>query len=307
MMYKKLVGRSLILALLLSGSLSVGAQKITQQFRNVPLKTVLKEVEKQLQYSVIYKKDEVNENKQITHNFKDASVEDVLSVILDNGLSYSIQGKMIVISQKGATVSVSQQKKKVTGVVKDKTGEPVIGANVIERGTTNGTVTDLDGRFTLEVPQNAVLQVSYIGYMEQEIPVNNRNDIPVSLLDDTQNLDEIVVVGYGTQKKVNLTGAVSSVKAEVLENRTTSDPVNMLTGNVSGVTIVQNAGQPGADGAALRVRGVGTLGNSEAMVIIDGVESSMSNVDPNDIENISVLKDAAAALFMVCVRRTVSF
>ncbi|WP_374048098.1 TonB-dependent receptor [uncultured Parabacteroides sp.] len=295
MMYKKLVGRSLILALLLSGSLSVGAQKITQQFRNVPLKTVLKEVEKQLQYSVIYKKDEVNENKQITHNFKDASVEDVLSVILDNGLSYSIQGKMIVISQKGATVSVSQQKKKVTGVVKDKTGEPVIGANVIERGTTNGTVTDLDGRFTLEVPQNAVLQVSYIGYMEQEIPVNNRNDIPVSLLDDTQNLDEIVVVGYGTQKKVNLTGAVSSVKAEVLENRTTSDPVNMLTGNVSGVTIVQNAGQPGADGAALRVRGVGTLGNSEAMVIIDGVESSMSNVDPNDIENISVLKDAAAA------------
>lgn len=179
--------------------------------------------------------------------------------------------------------------------MKDKTGEPVIGANVIERGTTNGTVTDLDGRFTLEVPRNAVLQISYIGYMEQEIPVNNRNDISVSLLDDTQNLDEIVVVGYGTQKKVNLTGAVSSVKADVLENRTTSDPVNMLTGNVSGVTIVQNAGQPGADGAALRVRGVGTLGNSEAMVIIDGVESSMSNVDPNDIENISVLKDAAAA------------
>lgn len=295
MMYKKLVGRSLILALLLSGSLSVDAQKITQQFRNVPLKTVLEEVEKQLQYSVIYKKDEVNEQKQINHNFKDASVEEVLSAILDKGLSYSIQGKMIVISQKTTKASSPQQQKKVTGVVKDKTGEPVIGANVIERGTTNGTVTDIDGRFTLEVPQNAVLQVSYIGYMEQEIPVNNRSDISVSLLDDTQNLDEIVVVGYGTQKKVNLTGAVSSVKADVLENRTTSDPVNMLTGNVSGVTIVQNAGQPGADGAALRVRGVGTLGNSEAMVIIDGVESSMSNVDPNDIENISVLKDAAAA------------
>ena len=295
MMYKKHVGRSLILALLLSGSLSVDAQKITQQFRNVPLKTVLEEVEKQLQYSVIYKKDEVNEQKQINHNFKDASVEEVLSAILDKGLSYSIQGKMIVISQKTTKASAPQQQKKVTGVVKDKTGEPVIGANVIERGTTNGTVTDLDGRFTLEVPQNAVLQVSYIGYMEQEIPVNNRSDISVSLLDDTQNLDEIVVVGYGTQKKVNLTGAVSSVKADVLENRTTSDPVNMLTGNVSGVTIVQNAGQPGADGAALRVRGVGTLGNSEAMVIIDGVESSMSNVDPNDIENISVLKDAAAA------------
>lgn len=223
MMYKKHVGRSLILALLLSGSLSVDAQKITQQFRNVPLKTVLEEVEKQLQYSVIYKKDEVNEQKQINHNFKDASVEEVLSAILDKGLSYSIQGKMIVISQKTTKASAPQQQKKVTGVVKDKTGEPVIGANVIERGTTNGTVTDLDGRFTLEVTLNAVLQVSYIGYMEQEIPVNNRSDISVSLLDDTQNLDEIVVVGYGTQKKVNLTGAVSSVKADVLENRTTSD------------------------------------------------------------------------------------
>ena len=160
MMYKKLVGRSLILALLLSGSLSVDAQKITQQFRNVPLKTVLEEVEKQLQYSVIYKKDEVNEQKQINHNFKDASVDEVLSAILDNGLSYSIQGKMIVISLKTAKTSTPQQQKKVTGVVKDKTGEPVIGANVIERGTTNGTVTDLDGRFTLEVPRNAVLQIS---------------------------------------------------------------------------------------------------------------------------------------------------
>lgn len=295
MMYKKHVGRSLILALLLSGPLSADAQKITRQFRNVPLKTVLEEVEKQLQYSVIYKKDEVNEHKQVTHNFEDASVEEVLSAILDNGLSYSIQGKMIVISQKTARTSAPQQQKKVSGVVKDNTGEPVIGANVIERGTTNGTVTDLDGRFTLEVPQNAVLQISYIGYTDQEVPVNGRSDLSILLADDMQKLDEVVVVGYGTQKKVNLTGAVSSVKGDVLENRTTSDPVNMLTGNVSGVTIVQNAGQPGADGAALRVRGVGTLGNSEAMVIIDGVESSMSNVDPNDIENISVLKDAAAA------------
>ena len=187
-----------------------------------------------------------------------------------------------------------QQTKQITGTVVDGAGIPIIGANVVVKGTTNGTITDLDGKFILEAEQGATLEISYIGYITQEIKITG-SQLSVTLKEDTQNLEEVVVVGYGTQKKVNLTGAVSNVKSEMMENRTTSDPVNMLTGNVSGVTIVQNSGQPGADGAALRVRGVGTLGNSEAMVIIDGVESSMNNVDPNDIENISVLKDAAAA------------
>ena len=187
-----------------------------------------------------------------------------------------------------------QQSKKVQGVVIDAAGAPIIGANVMVKGTTNGTITDLDGKFVIDIPNGAILEISYIGYISQEIKPTNSN-ISITLKEDTQNLEEVIVVGYGIQKKVNLTGAVSNVKSEMMENRTTSDPVNMLTGNVSGVTIVQNSGQPGADGAALRVRGVGTLGNSEAMVIIDGVESSMSNVDPNDIENISVLKDAAAS------------
>ena len=191
--------------------------------------------------------------------------------------------------------SVAQQTKKITGTVVDASGFPVIGANVVEKGTTNGTITDLDGNFTLDVAPNAQLHISYIGFIDQVIDVKGKSSFQIKLSEDTQKLDEVVVVGYGTQKKVNLTGSVSNVKADLMENRTTSDPVNMLTGNVAGVTIVQNSGQPGADGAALRVRGVGTLGNSEAMVLIDGVESSMNNVDPNDIENISVLKDAAAA------------
>lgn len=236
----------------------------------------------------------MNEPKQITRNFEDTSIEDVLSVLLDSGLNYTIQDKMIVISRKSET-NINQPQKKITGKVKDKTGEPVIGANVIEKGTPNGTVTDVNGNFSLGLSQSSVVQISYIGYLPQEISVKDRSTINISLLDDTQAIEEVVVVGYGTQKKVNLTGAVSNVKADLLENRTTADPVNMLTGNVAGVTIVQNSGQPGADGAALRVRGVGSLGNSEAMVIIDGVESSMTNVDPNDIENISILKDAAAS------------
>lgn len=298
MNYKKHVGRSLIVALLLSGSMTMNAQKVTYQFKEASLKTALKEVEKQLQFSIIYKKGVVNEDKLITENFENASLEDVLTSILGEDLTWTIQGKMIVISKKEhyQPWNLQQQKqKRISGIIKDATGEPIIGANVVEKGTTNGTVTDMDGKFSLDVQNNGVLQVSYIGYLTKEIPVSGKSSFNVILSDDSQNLNEVVVVGYGTQKKVNLTGAVSTVKSEMLENRTTSNTVNMLTGQIAGVTIVQNTGQPGVDAGNLRVRGIGTLGNAEAMVVIDGVESSMSNVDPNDIESISVLKDAAAS------------
>ena len=219
MTYKKHVGRSLIMALLLSGSLTMDAQKVTYQFKETSLKTALKEVEKQLQYSIIYKKDVVNEDKLITKNFEDASVEEVLASILGEDLTWSIQGKMIVISKKetGQNTKVQQQKqKRISGVIKDAAGEPIIGANVVEKGTTNGTVTDMDGKFTLDVQDKGVLQVSYIGYLTQELSVSGKSSFNVIMVDDSQNLSEVVVVGYGTQKKVNLTGAVSIVKSEML-------------------------------------------------------------------------------------------
>lgn len=165
-MYRKHVGRALILALMLSGATSMNAQRITRQFKNVPLKTVLAEVEKELQYSIIYKKDEVNERKQITRDFKDASLEEVLSAVLDNGLSYSVQGKMIVISKKEAAgSSITQQKQIIVkGIVKDENGEPVVGANVVEKGTSNGTITDMDGNFSLSISEGSKLSITYIGY-----------------------------------------------------------------------------------------------------------------------------------------------
>lgn len=196
---------------------------------------------------------------------------------------------------KGELVSTYQQTRKVTGKITDPAGIPIIGANVIEKGTTNGTITNMDGQFSLEVSSNAILHISYIGYVDKQVQVGNQSVFNLQLSEDTQNLDEVVVVGYGTQKKVNLTGAVSNIKSDMLENRTTPNAVNMLTGQVSGVTIVQNSGQPGADAGSLRVRGVGTLGKAEAMVVVDGVESTLGSVDPNDIESISVLKDAAAS------------
>ncbi len=161
--------------------------------------------------------------------------------------------------------------------------------------TTNGTITDVDGKFTLNVSVGAKLKVSYIGYNDQQITVGNSNSYTIILKEDTESLDEVVVVGYGTQKKVNLTGSVATISSDKLVNRTSANVTNMLAGQMPGVTIIQNTGQPGADAGVLRVRGLGTMGDASAMVVVDGVESTMSSVDPNDIENISILKDAAAS------------
>lgn len=191
---------------------------------------------------------------------------------------------------------VSQQKtKKISGTVLDETGLPVIGANVVQKGTTNGIITDIDGRFSLDIPEDAVLEISYIGYLTQSMPVGNKFSFQITLREDTQKLDEVVVVGFGTQKKVNLTGAVSAVSGEQLSGLPATNVANMLQGKLPGVSITSETGQPGREGTSIRIRGVGTMNNSDPMVLVDGLECSMNDVNPNDIENISVLKDAAAA------------
>ena len=194
-------------------------------------------------------------------------------------------------------VALSQQKKvTITGIVKDVLG-PVVGANVVEKGTTNGTVTDMEGRFSLQVSSNAVLVVSYIGYIDQAIPVNGKNSFTVLLKEDSQALDEVVVVGYGTQKKVNMTGAVASVDmSKMVDSRPITSLSAGLAGMAPGVSVTAgNGGRPGNDGATIRVRGQGTLNDSNPLVIIDGVEASMNNINPQDVESISVLKDAASS------------
>ena len=196
-------------------------------------------------------------------------------------------------------VSVSQQNFTITGTVVDDKGEPLIGVNVLEKGTNNGTISDLDGRFSLNLSsKDAVIVVSYIGYKTTEVAVNGRTDISVSLKEDSETLEEVVVVGYGTQKKVNLTGSVSSVSAKDIQDVPTSNTTSLLQGRMPGLVISQNGGQAGKEDMEVRVRGVGTFGNNNPMVIIDGVEgtlSQMSDIPSADIENISVLKDAASA------------
>lgn len=195
-------------------------------------------------------------------------------------------------------LSLAQSPKEVSGKVVDKaSGTSLPGVNVIEKGTTNGTVTDIEGQYRIDVSDNATLIFSSIGYETKEVAVNGRADITITLAEDVQALEEVVVIGYGEQKKVNLTGSVATVSSQELTKRSVPNVENLLQGKVSGLQVVQNSGQPGDDGAVLRIRGMGTFsgaGNAP-LVLIDGIQGNLSLIDPNDVETISVLKDAASA------------
>ncbi|WP_455587074.1 SusC/RagA family TonB-linked outer membrane protein [Bacteroides sp.] len=185
---------------------------------------------------------------------------------------------------------------KVTGIVKDAAGEPVIGANIVVKGTNNGTISDIDGNFNLTVSPNSVLVVSFLGYKTQEINVGRKTNLNINLKDDAQALDEVVVVGFGTQKKVNLTGAVSTVDTKVLADRPVVNAVQSLQGAVPGLQITSNSGALDKT-ANIKIRGTGTIGSSSdsPLILIDGMEGDINTINPQDIENISVLKDAAAS------------
>lgn len=231
----------------------------------------------------------------------------VLNQVFKNtDISYKVVDNRIFLKDNAAAKTANpvsrvfekaQQGKTITGTIIDDTGLPVIGANIIVKGTTNGTVTDADGKFTLgNVGDGATLLISYIGYLDQEVKVSGKSSFNINLKEDTQSLDEVVVVGYGVQKKANLTGSVSTVKyGQELENRPITDPSQALSGKVTGVWVSQNSGAPGSDGATIRVRGYGTLNNTDPLVLIDGVEGRMAELAPNDIASITVLKDAASA------------
>ena len=186
----------------------------------------------------------------------------------------------------------------VSGTVSDEQGVPIPAANIVEKGTTNGVVADFDGNFTIEISENASLIFSSIGYGTVEKAVNGQTTLNVTMAEEASQLDEVVVVGYGTQKAVNLTGSVETVKAEEIAKQPVAQASQALAGLVPGLTATQSSGQPGADGAAIRIRGVGTLGNgakNNPLILVDGIPDDINGLDPSDIESISVLKDASAA------------
>lgn len=198
------------------------------------------------------------------------------------------------VSEQTPSSPVPQQAtRQITGTILDETGEPVIGANVVQKGTTNGTMTDLDGAFSLNVPNNATLVISFIGYNSMEVNVAGKSKITVTLKEDTQKLEEVVVVGYGTQKKVTVTGAVTAIGADEITQAPVANISNALVGRLPGVRVQNTGGMPGQE-SSVDIRGFG-----KPLILVDGIEQPGFQVDPNEIESISVLKDAAAAIYGV--------
>lgn len=198
------------------------------------------------------------------------------------------------------TIESVLQQKAISGKVVDSKGEAIIGANVVEKGTTNGTITDFEGNYTLNVPSNSVLVISYIGYKTQEVFVSKakKGVLTVTLKEDAEIMDEVVVVGYGTQKKATLTGSVSQVGGEDLKKVAAANLTNTLAGKTAGIIANTRSGEPGEDNADILIRGKGTLGSTAPLIVVDGIaDRSFSHLNPEDIESISVLKDASAAIY----------
>ena len=279
--------------LFLAGSLSVNAQKVSFNGERLSLKQAFEKIESVSKYKIAYNTSQLDVNKQVVLNQKNQDVLQILSDLLKGtNCVYQVNDNYIVI-----TLKDDEKVKKIKGTIKDSAGEPIIGANVILKGdVTVGSITDIDGNFDLSVPSNATLQVSYIGYNTQDVPVGNKSFLNITLKEDTETLDEVVVVGYGSQKKVNVIGSIASVDSKALESRAVPDVSNMLTGQMSGVTITQESGNPGQDAGTIRIRCVGSFGATPSpLVLVDGLPGSLSDLTPADIDNISVLKDASSA------------
>lgn len=296
---KKSVSRLLLITALSSCSLFSYAQneQVRLNGNNLTLKTAFKQIEQQTKLFVDYNTSEVNDSRVLTKVPAGSNVKDVMEQLLDGtGCTVRFSGGHIIISKQAAQSGVSDKIKTITGVIKDERGEPVIGANIIVKGTTNGTVTDIDGRYTLQVPEGAVLQVSYIGYNTQEVKVGANNTVNVSLREDSEALDEVVVIGYGTVKKSDLTGAVGSVQMKDVSKVGITSADRALQGQIAGVQVNAKTGQPG-ESMMIRVRGGNSLaGGNEPLYVIDGmpVEKMNSDINPEDILSMEVLKDASS-------------
>lgn len=283
--------------LLLCCQASLGQeQRLTIKVNKVSLKHVFSLIESQTPYRISYRNAFIDDRKNITMSKQNATIKNVLDEALaGRNLAYSIvPPKTIIITDRHESRQDVQQdeRKPISGVVRDASGQPVIGASVMEEGTKNGTVTDLDGRFELLVHPNSKLTITYIGFVSQTVRAESKLDI--LLEEDNKLLNEVVVVGYGTMKKRDLTGAVSSIDAATIQGSHVTNVANALQGATAGLTVNRTDGAPEGN-ATLQIRGVTTISDTSPLVIIDGVPGDMSVVNPDDIDNVSVLKDAASA------------
>lgn len=263
-------------------SIKTGQMRLTELFTLI---------EQQSEFLFFYVDADV---KDVEVNLKTRSnkIDDILSQALKGtNLTYIINDRNVNILKRQ---EIQQQTKLITGVVTDQNGDPIIGANVIVKGTTNGTITDIDGKYSLNVAPTEILIVTYIGYNREEIKIEGRSVINIRMTEDTQTLDEVVVIGYGTARKIDLTGSTSSLGGDKLKMKNTPQLSSQLQGQMAGVQITRSSGDP-TSGATIRVRGVTTLSTNDPLVIVDGVPGDINNIAPEDVKDIQVLKDAASA------------
>ena len=271
--------------------------------KETPIKEVFNTVENRTAYVFVYPDDLLRGKNAVSLKGERQSVYDLLADIAEGSnlkfkqVNYAIYVGEMKNEDRSANILTKIVLVEIKGKVTDQNGVGIPGATVLLEGTTTGTATDIDGNFSIDAPEGSVLLISFIGYKTQRLTVGNQTTVNIVMEEDLSSLDEVVVVGYGTQKKVNLTGAVSTVSSAEIINQPVGQTSMALQGIAPGVTVTQRSGQPGSDGGTIRIRGIGTLtgGGQGPLIMVDGVETNLNNVDPNEIESISILKDASSA------------
>ncbi|WP_297088336.1 TonB-dependent receptor [uncultured Draconibacterium sp.] len=295
---KMIFMRNTLLILLLSAFHVVASvsysqsTKLTLNLENTSIKEVMNEIERMSEFYFLYNSELIDVERKVDVNIEDENIEKIMSLLFENDVDVMFKDRHIIISPKSEV-----QQSTVSGTVIDDSGVPLPGVTVVVKGTTQGTVTDSDGNYALpNVSGNSILVFSFVGMETQEIPVAGSSKINVTMLVDAIGIEEVVAVGYGTMKKVNLTGSVESVDGTKIARQPVAQASQALVGLSPGLTAIQSSGQPGEDNATLRIRGLGSIGASnDPLILIDGVEGDLNMIDPNNIEDMSVLKDAASA------------
>lgn len=280
---------------------------LTVELTDISIKEAIHEIENNSEYVFVFSDNIGKETeRKVNVNLEQESIETILeNMFAGTSLTYRILDKQVVIlrdnTQKSASNHVlapsqpQQARLPISGKITDVHGEELIGVSISVKGTTGGTITDVNGNYNLQAEPGQTLVFSYIGYTTQEVVVNNQQILNIQMLEDSQNLEEVVVVGYGVQKKVNLTGAVAAIDGSEIAARPNSDALSSMQGLLPGVAVLRSSGRPGAETSGIRIRGFSSTGTANALVLIDGVEGDIAILNPDDIENISVLKDAAAS------------
>jgi len=277
-----------------TGSYSQTAQ-LSLKVKDATIKEVLSLIEDQSEFYFLYNSELIDVTRNVDVSVNNAQVDDVLARLFNtNEVDIVMKDRYIVLTPVGGE---SVQPGTFSGIVTDEADQPMMGVTIVIKGTTQGTITDSEGHFTLSnVPQGSVLVFSFVGMATQEIPLKDQTTLNITMVPDVIGIDEVVAVGYATQRKVNLTGSVVTVETESLETAAYTSTSSILQGKGSGVFVTQSSGEAGVDNATIRIRGIGTLNAGQsALVLVDGVAMDMNSVDPMDIESVSILKDAASA------------